>query len=284
MTKRMPIGHWQSAARHWRQVGPPLRPARADLEFFREVVGRFRAGGRGPLRVLILGVTPEIYHLPWPSGTQIRAVDHAAAMIAEVWPGPSADAVCAEWTEMPLEDAACDLAFCDGGLHLLAHPAQQAALVAELKRVLVPGGLCVVRLFAPAPSGSPGQSPDQVLQELLAGRIADLNLLKFRLWMALHRSAAEGVALDQIWQLVSGCAASLDELAQRIGWQSEHLRAIEVYQGSPNRYHFLTSAEATELFCAGEGGFEPGASFVPTYALGEHCPTLVFRRRPGLTP
>ncbi len=279
MTAQAPIGHWRSAARHWRQVGPPLRPAREDVEFFARTVQEC-GPPRQPPRVLILGVTPEIYHLAWPSGTDLKAVDLAPSMIAEVWPGPPEDAICADWTGMPLEAGSRDVVLCDGGLHLLRYPDQQSTLATALYRFVAPGGLCIFRLFVPPPERSPyrSESVDSVLDQLLAGRIADLNLLKFRLWMALQRSATEGVAVHDVWRVVHDRVPNFDVLARRIKWEPEQLRALDIYRDSPNRYHFVTSEEATAVFCQGQSGFQLNESFTPTYALGDQCPTLVFYR------
>jgi hypothetical protein len=45
---------------------------------------------------LPLGVTPELYHLGWPSNTDLLALDRACVMIEEVWPGPAN----ARWKEI----------------------------------------------------------------------------------------------------------------------------------------------------------------------------------------
>jgi SAM-dependent methyltransferase len=285
MTTKALVGHWQSAAWQWQQVGPPLRPQAADVEIFTRIIHRHvearRHGESHPLRALILGVTPEIYRLTWPRGTELKAVDHALAMIDEVWPGSREDAICAEWTALPLESESRDVVVCDGGLHLLQYPDQQSALATELSRVIAPGGLFILRLFVPPQRHSPyhGELTDHVLDQLLAGQIADLNVLKFRLWMTQHRGAAEGVAVRNIWRVVHERAADLDALALQIDWKPEHLRALQVYRDSPNRYHLVTSEEAAAVFCQGGRGFAPCELITPKYPLGDQCPILVFRRQ-----
>ena len=263
-------GHWAEVARRWALVGPPLRPSPEDVAAYAEVVAP---------RGLILGVTPEIYRLPWPEGADVLALDHTRAMIEAVWPGPPDAAVCADWTDMPGEPASRDVAFCDGGLHLLPYPEGQAKVVENLARVLVPGGLVALRLFTPPPEP---ESAADVLADLLGGRVANLNVLKLRLGMALQADPSEGVALDSVYAaLVAAAPDGLPALAETIGWDLDHLLAIESYRGSPDRYYFVTFEQVRDLFCVSPGGFDLVSMRVPAYDLGDLCPLLVLRRHGG---
>ncbi len=268
--------HWPEVAHRWKQIGPPLRPVAEDVGAFERAVLSF-ALEKGPPRALILGVTPELYSLAWPVGSDVRAVDHTPAMIDVVWPGPREAVSCAEWTALPFSDASRDVALCDGGLHLLSYPAGQRLLASELERVLSPGGLFAIRLFLPPVKR---ESKEQVLADFMAGRVANLNELKLRLGPALTESAESGVELDRVYRAVHALAPDLEQLAERLGWDLEHLRAIETYRGSRVRYHFVTLDEVTGIFCAGGAGFELVSRHEPGYALGERCPIIVLRRKP----
>jgi len=261
-------GHWAEIARRWALVGPPLRPSPEDVARYAEVVAP---------RGLILGVTPEIFHLPWPDGADVLALDHTRAMIEAVWPGPPGAAVCADWTDMPLEPASRDVALCDGGIHLLAWPEGQAAMVENLARVVVGGGLVALRLFTPPVEP---ETPAAVLDDLLGGRVANLNVLKLRLGMALQPDPAEGVALASVYAALTEVALpdGLPALAESIGWDVEHLLAIESYRDSPNRYYFVSFEQVRDLFCVDPGGFDLVSVQVAGYDLGDRCPLLVLRR------
>jgi len=225
--------------------------------------------------VLLLGVTPEIYHLPWPTGTDFLAVDHTQAMIDTVWPGPEEEVRCTDWLALALPQGSRDLAFCDGGLHLLAYPYDQRRLVRLLRGILSDRGLCILRLYVPPPQG---ESPDSVLKDLVERRIPNVNILKLRLCMSLQENATEGVALESVWQVIHGAAPNLDEVAVRIGWPAERMLAIEAYRGSTARYHFVSVDQVSELFCGSPGGFEMHRLCVPAYELGDQCPTIVLWR------
>jgi hypothetical protein len=272
--KREGSVHWQETARKWQLLGPPLRPSPQDIEFFKDGVQEW-IHHYGKPRVLLLGVTPEIYNLPWLEGTSFLAVDHSQAMIDAVWPGPKEGALCVDWLSLQLPDSSRDIILCDGGLHLLTYPWEQQQLVRILQAILSDQGLFIIRLYAPP---TQQESPDVVLKDLLEGRISNLNILKLRLGMSLLESAAEGVALGMIWQLIHEVAPDLERLASRIGWSVDHMLVINTFRGSTDRFYFVTVNQVIDLFCNNPGGFEVHRLRVPSYELGEQCPTILLQR------
>jgi hypothetical protein len=96
--------------------------------------------------------------------------------------------------------------------------------------------------------------------------------------MSLLDSAAQGVELGTVWRAIHEVAPDLEGLASRIGWPVEHMLVINTYRGSTNRYHFVTVDQVCGMFCRNPGGFEVHSLRVPSYELGEQCPTLVLRR------
>jgi SAM-dependent methyltransferase len=227
-------------------------------------------------RALVLGVTPEFYHLPWPPKSIVRAVDRTPEMIDYVWPGPPSDVLLADWRYMDFPDQSVDIALCDGGLQLLDFPDGQAELCSRLARIVAPGGAFAVRLFVPPSVREP---PNEVLDALLGGDIPNLNCLKLRLWMSLQDHPSTGVALHQVWLALRKAAPNWPELAAKLGWSLEQLSTIDAYRNSQTRYHCVTSEQAEQLMREGTGGaFELESIFVPSYAMGARCPTLVFRR------
>jgi SAM-dependent methyltransferase len=267
-------GHWHSIAKIWEQVGPPLRPSLQDIAFLNITITLWVRDNDLP-RVLILGVTPELYHLPWPNGTDLLAVDQTRGMIDSIWPGPPDTAICADWTTMPLQSNSRDIVLCDGGIHLLAYPNEHRKFVQTLYRITTSSGLCIFRLFVPPKER---EEPDKVLRDLLDAKISNLNLLKLRLGMALHRNITQGVQLRRVWNAVHEVAPDFNTLASRLGWSIEHMLVINTYRDCPKRYYFLDLDDVCHLFCRRPGGFELDAVHVPTYELGERCPTVVFRR------
>ena len=261
--------YWPDIAKRWDKVGPPLRPTAPDLDAYGEALGRTVKH-----RAVILGVTPELYRLSSP-GADVVAVDHTLGMIDAVWPGPPGRAIYGDWTKMPLAPASRNVALCDGGFHLLSSPHGQAALVDNLRHVLAPGGIFVVRLFVP--SLRP-ETADAVVDDLLTGKVSNVNVLKLRLAMALQREASSGVELATVWASLFGSGMTSRELAEQTGWDPADVVALDSYRDCPTRYSFVSLAEVTELFCRRTGGFEVVAVRTPPYDLGERCPTVTLRK------
>lgn len=264
--------HWPETARLWAELGPPLRPSPEDIAFVTAAVADW-ARRNGAPRALILGVTPELYAMPWPAGTQLLAMDHTQAMIDVVWPGPRESALLADWTAMPLPDASRDVAICDGGFVLLPHPQAHHAMIRELARVLVPGGLCFLRLFTPPETR---ETPGAIFNDLFAGRIPNMNVLKLRLHAALQEDPRFGVRLGDTWNALHAVAPDLPALAARVGWTQAHTLAINAYRNSDVRYYLFGAKAVQDMFAP--AGFECASVQRAGYPLGERCPTLILRR------
>lgn len=227
-------GQWGAVAERWALLGPPLRPDAEDVENFQravdEVAGRMAVG-----RAVILGVTPELWALRWPAGTEVRAVDRSPEMIAGVWPGDPCDVIVGDWTVRHFGEGSVQVVLCDGGLQLLDYPDGQAGLFAVLKEVIPRGGRAVFRLFQPPEERL---SPDEVLSRLEGGQIADMNMLKPMLWHAFAGEDGGGVCLHDIWEFLDERIADRGALFRRLGWDPDKARVIDCYRGVRGRYWF----------------------------------------------
>ncbi len=273
-SKGLRPGQWKNVALQWHYLGPPVRPSDEDVKLYIKGVQDWGKNSTAP-RVLLLGVTPELFYMPWPSGTNFLAVDHTEAMIEAVWPGPKDAVINMEWLDISLPKRSRDIVLCDGGLHILSYPKEQRQLVKVLSHIIPEGGLCIFRVFLPPKHK---ELPDAVIDDLLARKIPNLNILKFRLWMALQKNDSEGVELEAVWQTIHDAAGSIETLARRIGWPLEHTLVINAYHNSKARYHFSTLDEVIKLFYGDRGEFEMYHLFMPTYELGTQCPIIVFKR------
>ena len=265
-------------AKVWKQIGSPLRPTEQDIKFLTDEIHAW-AEINGAPRALILGVTPELYSLPWPEKTQLLAADHTLGMINIIWPGPRNSVIYADWLTLPLQTASRDIVLCDGGVHLLDHPNGHRQLVEILHRVLAPKGQCIFRLFTPPKKQ---ESVEEVLKDLIEAKIPNLNILKLRLGMALQKSISGGVALKNVWETLHEAAPDFERLAKDINWPLEHLLAVNTYHNSPSKYYFIDVDDVKQLFCQDPGGFSVESIHNPSYELGERCPTVVLRRKDTL--
>lgn len=265
---------WERSSRTFHLLGPPLRPSGEDVSFYWEMVREW-IEARGAPRVLLLGVTPELYRLPWPEGTDLVATDCSQAMIDTVWPGPKEAARCCDWLSLDLPEGSRDIVLCDGGLHLLSYPQGQKALIRTLHGILAAGGLCIFRLFAmPAEK----ETPEAVLRDLQDGNIKDTDTLRIRLLMALQDNPEAGVALGDVHRRLMEGIDNLEELQTMIGWTEEYMRPIHNFKGLRYRYYILRPEQVTDMFRADPGGFQVHRIFTPSCVLGDRFPTIGFKR------
>lgn len=269
--------HWSRHARQWSAIGPPLRPDAEDLrQVERSLAYWCGAAQRRAPRVMLLGVTPEIVALPRPEKSRLVAVDRSLAMIGAVWQGTPnehgrAAAVCGNWLALPLQPGVFDLVLGDGCYPSLRYPDDYAGLAASVRRVLAPQGLYSMRFFLRPDTPEPTA---QVFDDLWQGRIGNVHIFKWRLAMALHGPLQEGVRLSEVWRVWHDAVPDVEGLARHLGWPAQEVRTLDAYRDAPASYTFPTLAEARASLA---DDFEEVNCYVPTYELGQRCPTLLMR-------
>lgn len=272
----VPSPRWDNYARDWHLVAAPLRPSAEDLAIYERAIGGWQAGRARAPRALLLGVTPEIATMRWPSDTQLLAIDRSGGMIEHVWPAraaPHGAAVRGDWLKLPIRDASRDVVVGDNPFTRHRYPQGHREMLASLRRVLSADGLLVLRYFC-APEEP--ERPDQVFADLRAGRVGNFHIFKWRLAMALQPSLDQGVPWGAVWDAWHAEVRDPEGLMRGRGWPVELLRTIEVNRGSADRVTFPTYAEV--LAVLGEA-FEPVQRIVPRYELGERCPIVIARPR-----
>ncbi len=275
-----PAGHWPVNARNWDLLGPPLRPHADDLAPLARIAAGEHAAPAGappPRCVLILGVTPELALLPWAPATCLVAADRCHEMIAAVWPRERlrtrACAVRAEWTALPLAAGRFDLVLGDGVTVFFVGCKAQERFYSEVRRVLRRGGLFALRPYL---RPERAESLDAVAADLWTGRIGSIHAFKWRLAMALHGPPERGVALRDVWLHWRKLCPDPAVLTERFGWPPGVVGTMDFYRDSPLVYCFPTLAELRDALA---GAFSEVAFHVPSYELGDRCPTLVLRAR-----
>ena len=94
--------------------------------------------------------------------------------------------------------------------------------------------------------------------------------------MALQVSDVSGVVLDSVWCAFRDGSPSSAALAASTGWAVPTIETIEAYRGATSRYFFPTLRQLRRLIAP---WFIELACEIPTYELGERCPTLTLERR-----
>jgi SAM-dependent methyltransferase len=270
---RSALSYWESGhAGPVRPMGEPIVPTPQDIAF---VEAELPAGAScPPVTALLLGTTRALAAMRWPIGTTLAAIEWSGAMIHRFWPPEgvpaSASMVRADWRELPLAAASCDVVVGDGCYSVLATVKDAELLNAEVRRVLRPGGVFCMRCFA---RPARGLSVGDVFDKLRSGRIGNAFLLQWLLAMAIHGDTQEGVVLDTVWRAWSAEVPKPRELFAGLGWPDSSW-SFDRWKGVRVRYSFPT---LDELRALGAQIFSEVRYRVPDYPWGECFPSLVMR-------
>ncbi|OYW58410.1 MAG: hypothetical protein B7Z10_05965 [Rhodobacterales bacterium 32-66-7] len=258
-----PQAHWERLGHRLARMGLPQVPGQRLADHAAALLG-----GCEGLTVL-LGLTPAFADL----GARVEAFDATPGMIAAVWPGDTAlrRARVADWRALPVQSGTARQVIGDGALNSVPDRAAVRAVLAEVRRVLAPGGRAAIRVFT---RPDPAETAAEVLAAAEAGRIASLNALRWRIAAALALGPAHEVAVADIVSVVAPLG-DLADFARARGMQPDEAEHFLAYRGSPARYVFPdravleADAEAVGLGCAWvptEG--YPGADLCPFAVLG----------------
>ena len=209
-----------------------------------EVAAGYRAViGPRAHRVLLQGVTPELADV----GGSLVAIDQNPAMVATIWPGDTARrrAVVGNWFDLPFRAQRFDAAIGDAGLSILAFPASQARIFAELERVLRPGGVVAMRVFR-SPEGR--ETAESLHDEAFAGRIAGFQAFKLRLAMSIVASDSDpNVPVRRIREAFELQFPDRDALSRCSGWSLDDIATIDLYEHSAEIYSFPTERQLASV-------------------------------------
>lgn len=274
---RLNKNHWRKMPFVWEIIGHPLRPNAEDLGFLQqEILPKIKLNSSEFKRVIILGVTPEFPELPWGENTEIIAIDNSSEMIRNVWETryhnkQNCQAFLADWTNIPLKNNSCDVVLGDGCFTLLKYPETYHQVLQEIQRILKPEGLLSMRFFL---RPSQAEQITTIFEELEKGIITNFHLFKWRLAMALQKSAEEGISVNYVYQVWRQNISSPEKLLVKLGWSLDLLRTINVYENSATIYTFPTLEEVRKLL---DFYFVELSCNVPTYQAGVLFPTIIFK-------
>jgi SAM-dependent methyltransferase len=225
--------YWDGFAQSYARLGPPLRPSADDIQIFERTIADW-AAARSMRRVeaLLLGVTPDIARMRWPSGTSLLAIDRSEPMVRTVWPGNIAgwrEVVCADWVSLPRKKASCDVVIGDGSINCLPYPDGFRKVAETVASVLRPDGIFLLRVYL---QSEPRETTDHVFADALDGRVSSFHAFKLRLLMAAQENAHEGVAVRDVYRSWAERKIDRERLPNVTGWQKHDVDTIDFYRDS----------------------------------------------------
>lgn len=270
------MAHWDNQARQWALIGEPLKPSEAELQNSYSWILEHAKLRSDFLTVLVLGVTPEIIHLPWPAQTKLLAVDCNETMIQSVLPKKTATlnpiGLLANWLQLPIPSSSIDVVIGDGCYSQVLCKDYET-LTQEIRRVLKPDGIFVIRFFTKSEFADPVES---IHHDVLSGKIASFHAFKLRLAISLQSDLRQGVCLKDIWRNWDlSFKQDVLQNMQKLKWNRETINTIDTYHLSNTVYTFPTYKEIRSVFS--KHFFERGLH-TPGYYLGHCCPTFRFSK------
>lgn len=268
---------WTSIARGYAAFASPWVPCSEEISTYeREVRQQAELVGTCAIDAVMLGVTPGIALMRWPTGSRITAVDISPGVIDALWPGdvPNVrEAKCATWFEIPKARNSCDVIIGDGSLNVCRFPMQLRELGGALACFLKGEGVFIVRAYV-----RPGtrESVDAVFDDLFSGKGLGVDVFKMRLYLAMQRTSEEGVAVREAATILDHYNLDCRAMRERFGWSWEAVEPFSKWRASDAIYSFPTLDELREAL---HDHFDEVSASWPDYEMGHCCPTLVMRRR-----
>lgn len=268
---------WEDIARGYSAFSGPLVPSSEDIGIYEDLARRSLSDVRsGVFNAVVLGVTPDIVRMNWPVASRILAIEKSPAVIRALWPGDISgfcEVRCASWFDMPVELHSAEMVVGDGALSACRYPEEVRVLGSEVSRVLRPGGMFVVRAYIQPPVA---ESVESVFDALWRAGGLSVDVFKMRLWLAMQRSASEGVAVRHAAKIMQRFGIDRQYMREHLGWCDAAVEPFEKWGASDAVYSFPSLAELRALF---SDRFEEVSVTYPTYRLGECCPVLALRSR-----
>ncbi len=259
---------WSKQAERWSKVGSPTRPCEEDIQIMWHFVQPLFVDGKSK-QVAVMGVTPEVVHLPWPSQAHIEAFDASAEMINKLWQ-PKADVDArvrqSDWRRLPLPDQSVDLMVGDGIFTAAGSESVVKDMLTEAHRVLVKGGMIILRCFIRPETIEDLQS---IKLAALAGKIRNFGSLKWRLAMALIDPVTSTVAPVRIHEVFQQLFPDRELLQLVSGWTIEQIGTIDAYDGMAGQFYFPDMQQQMKLL---RRHVEIGQYVTGSYELSERCP------------
>ncbi len=264
--------HWDNQARQWALVGEPLKPSQAELQNSYSWIHEHAQLQNDYLTALVLGVTPEIINLSWPAQTRLIAVDYNETMIKSVLPKKTATlapiGLLANWLQLPLPSSSVDIVIGDG-CYSQVRWKDYEALTQEIRRVLKPNGIFIIRFFTKPENIDPVES---IYRDVFSGEIASFHAFKFRLAIALQSDPRQGVCLKDIWSTWdSSFKQEVLQNMQKLKWNLETISTIDIYRLSNTIYTFPTQIEIRSIFSK---HLLEKELHIPCYYFGQCYPTF----------
>jgi hypothetical protein len=190
----MEAEHWNRYVEIIKKMKSPLRPDQSEIQILEQVIRDFQETQCiSHLNVLLLGVTEEIVHIPWPEYTMLTAVDRSETMIEAFWPGDipgQRKLVQEDWFNMSFPEESFHMIFGDCVFNNLIYPSGYDTLAKKLSGLLLKNGYLCTRVFNQL---DPKEDMANILGHYHENSSLDPDQFSFRFVSCLQESVQKGI-------------------------------------------------------------------------------------------
>jgi len=275
---------WNTQVELIKAMGPPVRPHSSEISAMRAMAGvrfnRWPADDR--IKVLILGVTPEIIEMDWPPGTEITAVDQSESMIEAFWPGDVAGQrrlVRADWMALPFEAGEFNFVLGDNVFNVFDYPQGFSTLADRLSKIIRPEGLLIVRVLLQA---QPIEDGYAIVEEYNSGQLTDYQQFRYRMMTSSQVSAEEGLhtSKELIDKTMEEHGLSMAEVYERTGYRPPRPPGSAPDATSTSMAAYKVSYPTVDEFATAVGHrFRVVASRLGDHPLSHRTPVFALERK-----
>jgi hypothetical protein len=262
---------WGTQVDIWPTIPSPFSPSSEDLALYQQACPPELLAADATPRILLLGVTPQLANAPWPSGTELHAVDYDEQMIASLWhPREGAECHLSRWEEMPFPDAHFDLVIGDCPFNALPSQADYEGVLRQIARVRRPAAPLITRFFM---HSEPRVTLAQLV-DMAGGALADLPTPATRLMIYMTASDEQGRLYNPAGaQRIRDEWGDLETFLVAMGQAPEDRELTKLVLSFEQRVNYPTASEIRQHFAP---FFDDIRFTYPTTGVGQNCPIVRF--------
>ena len=263
--------NWEQSANLWNGLTSPLVPNENDLDTLRVYLAAEGVDNK-PLKILLLGVTPQLAQFNWALGSELTAIDLSQAMIKQLWKPNKRIKSCvvnASWDKVPSPDDYFDLVLADCSFNALPSYSLYPNVANEIIRVMKPSATFITRSFV----AHRKLSATELVAKAMRGEIPSRADLMFLLNFAFMSESGE-LCFPNALSMFNRVVTDRDALSAETGWPRETIdRADMVYSQKIT----LTFPTLTNFISLVSASLRAEETTFPDYYCGHHCPMVRFK-------
>jgi|TARA_R110000868_G_scaffold305397_3_gene566443 hypothetical protein len=257
---------WPEHSKNWNKLGPPLKPSPITIDTYAKLIPT------GP--IILLGVTPEIYH----RFDNILAIDYNTDMIKNVWPGNTETkiAISDDWRQVICKEQYYSGIVGDLSLTLMDDLDTVSEFNQKSLLWLKDKGVMAQRIFH---LPSTPVTRDKIVDMMNNPATINWHAFKWLLHMCLsNETSVRRVRQADVRDMFNEICTDRQKLSDITGWSLEAINTIDFYENATQEITVATKDEWLKTVPANATETSLIYTHTPGYDLSELFPILTYKR------